>query len=143
MRFHKTNDISQNFSGITLGYCEVLNYFVDFQFRFRYFQKMTPKFWFCLYRFKILKFWTWRWWKFKKSKSQLPKLWAWVVVSLYFHCLVHSWNFLPCTNITITYSQLYNTYFLRTDRQIRPDIKTGTCTIKHCGLVMYSNWQIL
>ncbi len=44
MRFHKTNDISQNFSSITLGFCEVAKYFVDFRFRFRYFQKMTPKF---------------------------------------------------------------------------------------------------
>ncbi len=44
MRFHETNDISRNFSGITLGFREVLKYFVDFQFCFRYFQKMTPKF---------------------------------------------------------------------------------------------------
>ncbi len=26
MRFHKTNDISQTFSGITLGFCESLKY---------------------------------------------------------------------------------------------------------------------
>jgi hypothetical protein len=30
MRFHKTNDISQNFSGITLGFHEIVKYFVDF-----------------------------------------------------------------------------------------------------------------
>ncbi len=29
MRFHETNDISRNFSGITLGFREVLKYFVD------------------------------------------------------------------------------------------------------------------
>ncbi len=44
MRFHKTNDISQNFSGIILCFCSVAMYFVDFQFSFRYFQKMTAKF---------------------------------------------------------------------------------------------------
>jgi hypothetical protein len=71
-RFHKTNDISWNFSGVTQGFHQVLKYFVNFQFHFRYFQKMTPKFWFCSYRFEILKFWTWRWQKFKKSISQLP-----------------------------------------------------------------------
>jgi hypothetical protein len=42
--FHETNDISQNFSGITLGFCEVSKYFVDFLFHSWYFQKMTPKF---------------------------------------------------------------------------------------------------
>jgi len=65
MRFHKTNDISQNFSGIT-------KYFVDFWFCFLYFWKMTVKFQFLLNRFKILKFWTWQWRKLKKSISQLP-----------------------------------------------------------------------
>ncbi len=44
MRFDKTNDISQNFSGITLGFHEVSKYFVDFHFRFWYFRKMTTKF---------------------------------------------------------------------------------------------------
>ncbi len=58
----------------TLGFCEVSKYFVDFQFCFRYFQKMTPKFWFHSYRFKISKFWTWQWQRFKNSISQLPSL---------------------------------------------------------------------
>ncbi len=44
MRFHETNNISQNFSGKTVGFCEISKYFVDFQFRFWYFQKMTAKF---------------------------------------------------------------------------------------------------
>jgi hypothetical protein len=52
MRFHATNDISQNFSGTTLGFREVLKYCVDFQFCFWYFQKMTPKFQFHSYRFE-------------------------------------------------------------------------------------------
>ncbi len=55
-RFDKTNDISWNFSGITLGFSEVLKYFVDFQFCLLYFQKMTAKFWFLSNRFKISKF---------------------------------------------------------------------------------------
>ncbi len=71
MRFHETNKISWNFSGLTLGFCEVSNYFVNFWFCFRYFQKMTPKFQFHSYRLKILKFETW-WRKFKESISQLP-----------------------------------------------------------------------
>ncbi len=73
-RSHKTNDISQNFSGITLGFREVSKYFVDFWFCFWYFRKVTPNFWFCSYRFEILKFKTWQWWKFKKSILQLPTL---------------------------------------------------------------------
>ncbi len=56
IRFHETNDISQNFSSITVGFREISKYFVDFWFRFQYFQKMTPKFWFRSYRLKILKF---------------------------------------------------------------------------------------
>jgi hypothetical protein len=43
MRFHKTNHISQNFSGITLGFHKITKYFVDFQFLFQYFQKITAK----------------------------------------------------------------------------------------------------
>ena len=75
MRFHKTNNISQNFSGIvTLGFCEVAKYFVDFQFCFRYFQKMTPKFRFHSFIFEILKFRTLQWRKFKKSISQLTHI---------------------------------------------------------------------
>jgi hypothetical protein len=72
MRFHKTNDISQNFSGVTLGFHEILKYFLDFCFHFRYFRKMTPKFQCHSYRCKISKFQTWQWRKFKKSISQLP-----------------------------------------------------------------------
>ncbi len=72
MRFHESNDISQNFSGTILGFCEVAKYFVDFWFWFWYFQKMTAKFWFPSNRFKISKFQTWRWQKLKKSISQLP-----------------------------------------------------------------------
>jgi hypothetical protein len=34
VRFHKTNDTSQNFSVITLGFREVGKYFVDFWFHF-------------------------------------------------------------------------------------------------------------
>ena len=59
MRFHKTNNISQNFSGVTLGFREVSKYFVDFW----YFRKMTPKFQFLLNRFEIYKFCTFQWWK--------------------------------------------------------------------------------
>ncbi len=39
MSFHETIEISQNFSGITLGFCEVVKYFVDFWFCFLYFLK--------------------------------------------------------------------------------------------------------
>ena len=69
---NNTNDISQNFSGITLDCHEIAYYFVDFQFCSQYFQKMTAKFWFLSNWFKISKFRTWRWRKLKKSKSQLP-----------------------------------------------------------------------
>ncbi len=31
MRFHKTNKISQNFSGITIDFCEIAKSFVDFR----------------------------------------------------------------------------------------------------------------
>jgi hypothetical protein len=72
MRFYKTNDISRNFSGTTLGFHEVSKYFVDFQFHYWYFQKMTAKFWFLLNWFKISKFCTFRWRKLKRSISQLP-----------------------------------------------------------------------
>jgi hypothetical protein len=41
MRFHKTNDISQNFSGIILGFHEVLKYVLDFCIHFQYFRKMN------------------------------------------------------------------------------------------------------
>ncbi len=66
MRFHKTNDISWNFSGITLGFHEVLNYFLDIWFCFRYFQKMTSKLQFLLNWFKISKFRTFQWQKLIK-----------------------------------------------------------------------------
>ncbi len=59
-------------NGIILCFHSVAMYFVDFQFCFRYFWKMTAKFWFCSNRFKILKFQTWRWRKLKKPISQLP-----------------------------------------------------------------------
>jgi hypothetical protein len=78
MRVHETNDISQNFSGMTLHFHKVLKYFVDFQFHFWYFRKMTPKFQFHSYKFEILKFQTLQWRKFKKSISQLPS----------FNCIV-------------------------------------------------------
>jgi hypothetical protein len=68
MRFHKTNNISWNFSSITLCFCKVAKYFVDFWFHFRYFWKMTEKFWFYLKRYEISKFRTWQWWKLKKSQ---------------------------------------------------------------------------
>ncbi len=72
MRFHETNDISQNFSGITLGFHEVAKYFVDFWFPFWYFQKMSSKFQFCSHRFEILKFQIWKWQlPKKKDKTQL------------------------------------------------------------------------
>jgi hypothetical protein len=74
MIFHKTNDISLKFSGMTLCFYEVLKYFVDFHFCFQYYQKMTLKFQFHSYRFEILKFRTWQWPKFKKSILQLPTL---------------------------------------------------------------------
>ncbi len=65
MRFHETNHISQNFSGITLDFCEVSKYFADFRFCFWYFLKMTAKFWFLSNRFKISKFHTFQWQKLK------------------------------------------------------------------------------
>ncbi len=71
-RFDETNDISQNFSGITLVICEVLRYFVDFCFCFWYFRKMTAKFQFLSNRFEISKFCTFWWQKLKKSIAQLP-----------------------------------------------------------------------
>ncbi len=71
-RFHKTNNILWNLSGITLGFHEVLKYFVVFQFHLWYFWKMTRKFQFHSCRFKIFKFQTWWCRKFKKSISQLP-----------------------------------------------------------------------
>jgi hypothetical protein len=55
MRFHETNDISQNFSGITLGFHDISKHFADFQFRFQYFQKMTAKFQFHSNRFENFK----------------------------------------------------------------------------------------
>jgi hypothetical protein len=61
MRFHETNDISQNFSGITLGFHEVAKYFVDFQLHYQYFQKMIAKFEFCSNIFEISKFQTLQW----------------------------------------------------------------------------------
>ncbi len=67
MRFHKTNDISRNFSGKTLGFHEISKNFVDFQFRFKYLQKMTAKFQLFSNRFEISKFHTFRW---QKLKSQ-------------------------------------------------------------------------
>ncbi len=82
MRFHECNNISQNFSGITLGFCEVSKYFVDFRFHFRYFWKMTPKFWFCSYRFEILKFRTFLWQNFKKSILQLPRKCYWEIETM-------------------------------------------------------------
>jgi hypothetical protein len=71
-RFHETNDISQNFSGITIGFWKDSKYFVDFWFRFWYFRKMIAKFWFLSIRFEISKFRTFRWQKLKKSILQLP-----------------------------------------------------------------------
>jgi hypothetical protein len=46
---------------------------VNFCFPFRCFWKLTTKFRFLLDWFKISKFQTWQWRKFKKSISQLPK----------------------------------------------------------------------
>ncbi len=58
MKFHETNDISRNFSGITLDLLEVSKYFEDFQLSFWCFRKMTAKFQFLLNRFEISKFHT-------------------------------------------------------------------------------------
>ncbi len=72
MRFHKTNEISQNFSGVVLCFCSVAMYFVDFRVCFRYFKKMTAKFQFCSNKFEILKFQTWQRQKLKsKYRSYL------------------------------------------------------------------------
>ncbi len=65
-RFHETNKISGNCSGITLGFCEISKYFVDFQFCFKYLRKMTVKFRLLWNRFEISKFHTFRWRKLKK-----------------------------------------------------------------------------
>ena len=43
----------------------IAKYFVDFQFNFWYFLKMTAKFLFLLNRFKLSKFHTFQWWKLK------------------------------------------------------------------------------
>ncbi len=72
MRFHKTNDISWHFSGITLGFHEILKYFVDFQFCLKYLRNMIEKFQLLLNRFKISKFYAFQWRKLKKSILQLP-----------------------------------------------------------------------
>ncbi len=61
---------------MTQCFYKLSKYFVDFRFCFRYFQKMTPKFWFHSYRFEILKFRTLQWWKIKKSISQLTQVLA-------------------------------------------------------------------
>ncbi len=79
MRFHKTNDISWNFSGITLGFHKISKYFVDFQFRFKYFQKMTAKFQLLLNRFEISNFCTFWWRTLKKSILQLPNFLAKII----------------------------------------------------------------
>ncbi len=68
-QFH---EISWYFIGIILCFRSVAMYFVDFQFPFRCFWKLTAKFRFHLNRFKILKFQTWQWRKLKKSIWQLP-----------------------------------------------------------------------
>ncbi len=70
--FTIANDISQNFSSITLGFREISKYFVDFRVRFWYFRKMTAKLQFLSNRFKISKFHTFQWRKLKNSISQLP-----------------------------------------------------------------------
>jgi hypothetical protein len=74
MRFHKTNNISQNFSCVSIVFHEVSKSFVGFQFCFWYFRKMTAKFRFLLNRFEITKFRTFRWQKLNKSISQLPNV---------------------------------------------------------------------
>ena len=61
MRFHETNEISQNVSGITKDFCEIVKSFVGFRVRFRYLRKMTAKFGCLLNRFEISKFCTFRW----------------------------------------------------------------------------------
>ncbi len=117
---HKTNSISRNFSGITLGFHEVSKYFVDFWFCFRYFQKMTPKFQFCLYKFEISKFQIWRWRKFKKSILQLPRgdtgnlkdtLIHWLVSNLDKMLCLYTDRYLP---ILITNYWLNGTYWVTT-----------------------------
>jgi hypothetical protein len=74
MRFQETNDISQNVSGVTLDFHEIAKYFVDFQFRFQYFEKMTAKFCFLSNRFKILKVSNLAMLKVKKVNIKLPTL---------------------------------------------------------------------
>ncbi len=64
--FTIVNDISQNFSGITLGFHEILKYFVDFWVCFWYFRKMIAKLQILSNRFKLSKFRTFRWRKLKK-----------------------------------------------------------------------------
>jgi hypothetical protein len=56
MRFHETNKMLWNFSGITIDFCEIAKSFFDFRFRFRYLQKMTAKFWCLLNWFKFQSF---------------------------------------------------------------------------------------
>jgi hypothetical protein len=63
MRFHETNEISQNFSGITIDFREIAKSFVDFRFRFRYHRKMTAKFRCLSNRFEISKLRAFRWQK--------------------------------------------------------------------------------
>ncbi len=80
MRFHKTNYILQNFSGITLNFCEIEKYFVDIRFHFWYFQNMTAKFQFLLNRFEISKLRTWQRQKLKKSILQLPNIYIFIAL---------------------------------------------------------------
>ncbi len=55
---------------------------------FRCFQKFTAKFWSLLNRFKISKFWTWRWRTLKKSISQIPSCQCCLCLSLNKHQLI-------------------------------------------------------
>jgi hypothetical protein len=47
--------LQKNFSGITLDFHDISKHFVDFQFYFQYFQKMTAKFQFHSNRFENFK----------------------------------------------------------------------------------------
>jgi hypothetical protein len=84
--FTIANDISQNFSSITLGFREISKYFVDFRVRFWYFQKMTAKLQFLMNRFKISKFRTFRWRKLKKLNITMLMHWQCQFLSSIPHC---------------------------------------------------------
>jgi hypothetical protein len=86
IRVWKFPVISQTFMvyyGILLRIHSTWMYCVNFWFCLRSFREFTKKFQALSKWFKILKFWTWRWRKLKKSISQIP-IWNYFYFTLIF-----------------------------------------------------------